>query len=280
MQDEFDGGMGIPDDELTGGSAGPDMGEGGPEPESGGGEPGGGRRSSGGARARKSGGGSSKPAGGPKGGGSSKGAKKSSGAAKKGAAKKGALASRELQFTTIAFAVAPLFAALSLTVASAIHSETARDVASFFGWTIVFYFYAVSLSLPLSLPVFLVLRKLGGRRRRQEVVRGREPDGPAVPFRLRDLRHDLDALCHLEPVETLREDDPEGLRRCDGSRRGRRRRRVASRDLHERERDEPRQDHGAKHAEPARQDTTPRNLPGRRPRLRRHHAGAALDHAR
>jgi len=34
------------------------------------------------------------------------------------------------------------------------------------------------------------------------------------------------------------------------------------------------------HAEPARADAPPRHPPGRRPRLRRHHAGPALDHAR
>ena len=56
MQDDFDSGMGMPDDELAGGSAMSDMGEaghGGAEGEGeGGGEPAG--RPSGGARARKS----------------------------------------------------------------------------------------------------------------------------------------------------------------------------------------------------------------------------------
>ena len=59
MQDDFDSGLGMPEDELTGGTARPEMGVGGgSEPEMGG--PEGGRRASGGARARKSSGGSRK----------------------------------------------------------------------------------------------------------------------------------------------------------------------------------------------------------------------------
>jgi len=58
MTDDFEHGLGMPDDELTGGSTGPDMGVGRAEPEMGG--PEGGRRASGGARARKSSGGSRK----------------------------------------------------------------------------------------------------------------------------------------------------------------------------------------------------------------------------
>ena len=65
MQDDFDGGMGIPDDELPGGPAGPDMGIGHPEPEMGG-EPEAGHRTSGGARSRSSSGGSRKPTAKPK----------------------------------------------------------------------------------------------------------------------------------------------------------------------------------------------------------------------
>ena len=77
MQDDFDNGMGMPDEEIGGGAA--DMGEmpGGhhaePEPEAGGGEASGGRSSGGGARARKS-----------------SGSRKSSGARKSGGARKAA----------------------------------------------------------------------------------------------------------------------------------------------------------------------------------------------
>ena len=61
MQDDFEHGMGIPDDELTTGSGLPEMGIGGSDPELGG-EPEEGHRGSGGARPRGSSGGSRKPA--------------------------------------------------------------------------------------------------------------------------------------------------------------------------------------------------------------------------
>jgi hypothetical protein len=64
--------------------------------------------------------------------------------------------------TVVAFLVAPLIAAFSLSVAGSVETGlTNFSLLVLLGWTVVFYFYAALATAVLGLPSFLLLRKLG-----------------------------------------------------------------------------------------------------------------------
>src|SRR4051794_7278812 len=84
---------------------------------------------------------------------------------------------------------------------------------------------------------------------------------------------------HVRTREPLGEDNPERLRRDD--RRRRRLRRAAAATTEDRDPDDDEHDEErAERDQPPDEDLPARHLPGRGPRLRRHYAGAPLDHVR
>lgn len=75
---------------------------------------------------------------------------------------KQATVTRESGYTAVAFFVAPLVAAFSLAFSGFAQSDgVAESAALVLGWTIVFYFYALVVTLVIGLPTFIALRKIG-----------------------------------------------------------------------------------------------------------------------
>ena len=73
----------------------------------------------------------------------------------------GTVSSRGPLFTILAFLVAPLVAALCLAVISPLDGHAINtDIEFIFGLGALFYVYALVLSSVLSVPIYLLLRKL------------------------------------------------------------------------------------------------------------------------
>ena len=59
---------------------------------------------------------------------------------------------------TLGFLIAPLFAALALVIIETATKDS-TDLTGMLGWALIFYFYTLSVTLIIGLPVYFLLRR-------------------------------------------------------------------------------------------------------------------------